>query len=141
MQIRPATLEDYVPFMKLMNDFVGEDRYSHLDNDSYKTVIESPTNFIYVAEDEGTLIGLITFSIRNVVRYPQLIAELDELYVVPEYREKGLGKHLMETVEIKAKELNCHRMYIESGIRFKGAHAFYEAIGYKNYGYHFIKNL
>ena len=134
-------MEDYAPVMKLMNDFVGEDRYSRHDNDSYKIVLKSPSNFIYVAEDKEEIVGFITFSVRNVVRYPKLIAELDELYVVPEYREKGLGKHLMETVEVKAKELNCYRVYIESGKRFKGAHAFYEAIGYKNYGYHFIKNL
>ena len=141
MQIRKATSDDYVPVMKLYNDFIGSDRYSRYDNDSFKKVLESPTNFIYVADDKGVIVGFITFSIRNVVRYPRPIAELDELFVTSDHRKNGLGKQLMETVENKAKELECYRIYIETNYRFKDAHAFYEALGYTNYGYHFIKNL
>ncbi len=141
MLIRKAVESDYDQLMSLYNDFVGEDRYSHHDNDSFKKVIHSKSNYIYVAEEENQLIGFIAFSVRNVVRYPKPIAELDELYIDPTHRKKGIGKALMKTIEEKAQELDCYRIYIETNYRFKDAHAFYEAIGYTNYGYHFIKNL
>jgi len=141
MDIREAKQSDYRELMDLYNLFVDEDRYSKHDNDSFIKVLGNQNNFIFVAEDSGKLVGFITFSVRDVVRYPKPIAELDELFVSPGYRQKGVGKMLMEQIEDKAKELDCYRMYIESHYDHKTAHVFYEKLGYTNYGYHFIKNL
>ncbi len=141
MQIRSANNNDYAELMKLYNGFVDSDRYSKHNNDSFKKVIKNPKNFVFVAEDKGSLIGFATFSVRDVIRYPKQIAELDEMFVLPTYRQKGVGKQLMEKVEEKAKELNCYRIFIESHYDHKAAHKFYKALGYTNYGYHFIKNL
>lgn len=141
MQIRKASAFDYDSLMKLYNSFVGSDRYSNHDNDSFQRVLDNSRNFVFVAEEDDTLIGFVTFSVRDVIRYPKPIAELDELYVDPQHRKKGLGKELMKHVEEKAKELQCYRIFIESHYDHKAAHAFYESLGYTNYGYHFIKNL
>jgi GNAT superfamily N-acetyltransferase len=56
------------------------------------------------------------------------IAELDELYVKDKFRKKNVGRMLMEKV-------------IETHYNHKAAHKFYEALGFTNYGYHFIKDL
>ncbi len=139
--IREAREADYNELLNLYNTFVGNDRYSKHDNDSFKIVLKDPNNYIFVEEENGKLIGFVTFSIRNVVRYPRPIAELDELFVAQEYRKHGIGKKFMQRVEEVAKERNCYRMFIESHYDHKTAHKFYEGLGYKNYGYHFIKNL
>ena len=141
MQIRKAVESDYVSLMELYNEFVGSDRYSHHDNDSFRTVLHSPHNFIYVVEVDEKLIGFASFSVRHVVRYPKPIAELDELFIDPSYRKQGIGRKLMNQVEEKARDLGCHRAYIESNYKYKEGHAFYESLGYTNYGYHFLKNL
>ncbi len=139
--IRLAKETDYEALMKLYNDFVGSDRYAKHDNDSFKKVLENENNYILVVEDEEKLVAFATFSVRDVVRYPRPIVELDELFVASEYRQHGLGKKLLEKVEALARERNCYRMFIESGYEREAAHAFYEALGYTNYGYHFTKNL
>ncbi len=141
MLIRLAEEKDYRELMNLYNGFVGEDRYSRHDNDSFDKVLKNPNSYIFVAEDEGKVIGFASFSIRDVVRYPKPIAELEELFVAITYQKKGVGHMLMEEVEKTAKERGCYRMYIESGYDHKPAHNFYEKIGYKNYGYHFVKTL
>jgi GNAT superfamily N-acetyltransferase len=141
MEIRFASSDDYQELMVLYNKFVGSDRYSKLDNDSFNKVLNSGANFVFIAEDNGKLIGFATFSVRLVVRYPKPIAELDELFVEEEYRRSGVGKMLMTQVLIKAKEMDCYRLYIESHYDHKAAHKFYESLGFTNYGYHFIKNL
>ena len=141
MNIRKAKQSDYRELMGLYNLFVGEDRYSKFDNDSFSRVLDSQNNFIFVAEDLGKLIGFASFSVRNVVRYPKPIAELDEIFVQPEYRQKGVGTMLMQQVEDRARELDCYRLFIESHYDHKAAHLFYERLGYTNYGYHFIKNI
>jgi len=141
VQIREARESDYEEIMPLMNIFVGEDRYSRHDGDSYKKVLQSPTNFAFVVEDKGKIIGFVTSSIRTIIRYPKPIMELDELFVVEEYRKQGIGKQLIEKIESLAKEKDCHRMYIASADRFTTAHKFYEGLGYTKYGYHFYKNF
>lgn len=141
MTIREAKKSDYKDLMGLYNGFVDSDRYSKHDNDSFDRVRKSDNNFIYVAEDNGKLVGFVSFSVRLVIRYPKPIAELDELYVVPAFRRKSVGKILMYKVLSKAKELNCHRLFIESHYKHEAAHKFYENLGFTNYGYHFIKDL
>jgi len=141
MRIRPAEQKDYEELMVLYNSFVVGDRYSNHNADSFKNVLESPSNFIFVAEEDGKLIGFATFSVRNVIRYPKPIAELDELFVMENFRKHGIGKQLMERVEEEAGNQNCYRLYIESAYQHEAAHKFYEGIGYKNYGYHFYKDL
>ena len=141
MTIRPAVETDYAELILLYNDFVGEDRYSRHDNDSFHKVLESKNNFVYVVEDKGKLVGFSSFSVRNVIRYPKPIAELDELFVSAEYRRHGVGKQLMDIVMKKAKELDCYRIFIESNYKHTGAHKFYESLDFTNYGYHFIKDL
>ena len=114
MNIRPAVTDDYGKVMEMYNDFIGEDRYSRHDGDSFAKVVASPSNYIYVVEIEGELVGFASMSVRNVVRYPKPIAELDELYVAPSHRKHGVGKELMLKIETTAKEQGCYRVFIES---------------------------
>lgn len=139
--IRAAKKEDYQQIMSLYSLFVEEDRYSNGNADSFTKVLKSPSNFTYVAEINSKIIGFASFSIRDVIRYPKPIAELDELFVSGDYRKQGIGRDLMKTVEHKAEGLKCQRLFIESQYKHKLAHKFYESLGYKNYGYHFIKDL
>jgi len=141
VKIREARKTDYEALMTLYNGFVGEDRYSRHDNDSFHTVLENSNNYIYPAEDGGELIGFAAFSVRDVVRYPQPIAEVDEIFVSVWNQKKAVGRKLMEKMEGRARELNCYRIFIEFAFEHEGVHIFYEALGYTKYGYHFIKNL
>lgn len=141
MQIRKAEASDYEQVMQLYNLFIGEDKYSRHDNDSFQKVLASESNYIFVAEEEGKLIGFATCSMRYIIRYPHPVSQLDELFVLAEYRRHGLGKQLVEKVEQTAKENGCSLMYIESGYDRKEAHVFYEKVGYTNNGYYFKKSL
>lgn len=104
MNIRLAKLSDYAQVMALYNLFVGDNRYQKPGDDSFKEVISSNTGFIHVAEAEGRIVGYASFSIRSVVRYPQPIAELDELFVHEDFRRHGTGKLLMEAVITYARK-------------------------------------
>lgn len=141
MNIRLAKTTDYKEVMHLYSLFVGDDRYQKPNSNSFAKVVGSTNGLMYVAEAEDQIVGYATFSIRHVVRYPYPIAELDELFVIEDYRNHGTGKLLMNAVMKKAKAIGCCRMYIESHYRHEGAHKFYEKLGFTNYGYHFLKNL
>jgi PhnO protein len=139
--IRPATLTNYTQLMELYNWFVGSDRYSNHESDSFELVLEEPNSFVFVLDDGQKLVGFVAYSIRRVVRYPKPIAELEELFVSPELRGQGWGAKLLEFVTGEAKDKGCYRMYIESHYQHEVAHKLYEKLGFANYGFHFVKNL
>lgn len=141
MEIREAKKGDYQELIELFNDFVGDKRYINKGSDSFEEVLDDPSCFVYVAEEKGKLVGFVTFSVRRVIRYPKPIAEIDELFVSPGYRRKGLGNKLVEVVLDKVSELGCYRVFIETHYKHKGAHKLYESMEFTNYGYHFIKDL
>ncbi len=141
MDIRPVKLTDYKELMKLFTLFVGDDRFLKPDSDSFKIVLKNSNSYIYVATDKEKLIGFATLSVRNVVRYSKSIAELDELFVLEEYRKHGIGKALIKKIEKKTKELNCKGIFIQSGKDHKIAHIFYKNLDYVKRGYYFTKDL
>ena len=139
--IRLAREEDYQELMKLYGIFTESDRFATAGNDGFKKFLDNPRNSMFVAESFGKIIGFATFSARDVVRYARPIAELEELFVLEEYRKQGIGKLLILEVEKKASAMNCQRMYLESAVERKPAHAFYESLGYEKYGVAFKKEL
>jgi GNAT superfamily N-acetyltransferase len=141
MILRLAKEADYASLMELYNAFVGMNRYSNHDNDSFMRVLKNPNNHVHVAEENGQLIGFVSFSVRDVIRYPKQIIEIDELFVSLEYRKQHVGTQLILLVEDAAKKLDCYRIFIESHYDHTVAHKFYESLGYTNYGYHFVKDL
>lgn len=141
MIIREAKSSDYDELMKLYNLFVEENRFSQHDNDSFNVVMERPDYFVYIAEDNNKLIGLMTFSVRSVVRYSRPIAQLEELFVLEDFRKLGIGRKFIDILETKSKELNCCNIYIESRNDKKVAHEVYQRLGYKKDGFYFKKVL
>ncbi|HSW48136.1 MAG TPA: GNAT family N-acetyltransferase [Candidatus Saccharimonadales bacterium] len=145
MEIRLARISDYEELMGLYNLFynlpIDSERHLNPDSNSFEKVLKSPYSYIYVAEDNTKLVGFTSFSFRNVVRHPNLICQLEELFVLEEYRKHGIGKKFVEKLEIKSKELDCKNIYIESGTNLKTAHKFYKNLGYKKEGYYFKKIL
>lgn len=140
--IREAKEEDYEQLMKLYGHFEGDEkRFAGHDNDGFRKVMESSASFLYVAEESGKLVGLITFSVRDVVRYPKPIMEIDELFVGVSYRKHGVGRRLVEQAEEKARDLNCQNIYLETYLDNEPAQGLYEKMGYKKYGYAFKKVL
>jgi GNAT superfamily N-acetyltransferase len=141
MKIISAKNSDYTEFMKLLVDFVGDKAYLKAGNDSFLKFLANQNSYAYVLKDDGKLIGFITFSIRNVIRYPKPIAEIEELYIIPSYRGKGLSKKLIESVLKKIKKIGCSRIYIGSEFKWKIAHKAYKNTGFKKVGYQFMKKL
>lgn len=141
MNIRLAKLSDYEQIMKLYILFVGDDRYSKENSDSFEKVLKNRKSYIYVAVDKNRIIGFATLSTRFVVRYPKPIAELDELFVLEDYRKHGIGKKLIDAIEKKTKDLDCKGIFIQSGKDHKIGHQFYKKLGYIQRGFYFTKDL
>ncbi len=93
---------------------------------------QDESHVVYVAEQsDGHVVGWVHVCVRQlVVADPQI--EIGGLVVDESYRHCGVGRLLMEQAERWAREKGCWAVYLRSNIVRKGAHAFYERIGYSN---------
>jgi ribosomal protein S18 acetylase RimI-like enzyme len=66
---------------------------------------------------------------------------IPELIVTEKYRNQGIGTSLINACISLAKQKECQKIRLESGIQRKEAHKFYEKLGFESKSSSFTKNL
>jgi len=97
-----------------------------------RQIQQDESHAVYVAEQsEGRVVGWVhVYICQLVVADPQ--AGIGGLVVDQGYHRRGVGRLLMEQAERWAREKGCWAVHLRSNIVRKGAHLFYERIGYSN---------
>lgn len=138
INIRKATKEDYQNVMKLYGEFVGNpQRFIQNNNDSYMKVIEDPNSHLDVAIIVHEIVAFVMYTTRTVVRYPKPIIEVDELFISPDYRRRGIGRRLIEHILAFAKAHNYHYVFAASANERVAGHKLYEKLEFDKYGLHY----
>ncbi len=94
---------------------------------------KDPQKYLLAAVDRksgtlcGSLLGVVFEDICGDCR-PILIIE--NVAVLPEYQQKGVGKAMFQEIERWGREMDCHYAILVSGMQRTGAHKFYAALGY-----------
>jgi len=140
--IRKATSEDYRSVIELYGLFVeNPEIYSKFDNDSYNDVINDQNTILELGIVNDKIVAFIMYSIRNVVRYPKPIIEVEEFFVLEDYRRMKIGKTLMDRVFDFAKQKDCQYVFLASGKERIPAHKFYKNSGFDEYAFHYRKSI
>ena len=98
-----------------------------------------PGTKIFVADYDGKVIGLLSFSILPLLHLDEGLGRITALVVASQFKGRGIGKSLVVKAEAFAWNNRCGRIEITSGEHRADAHAFYEAIGYKQDSRRFVK--
>ena len=85
---------------------------------------------VFVAEEDGTVVGLASLWIRPRLSWTAPEAWLAELYVGPPHRRGGVARALVDQCRREARRRGCHRLVLESALHRDDARAFYEAYGF-----------
>jgi GNAT superfamily N-acetyltransferase len=85
----------------------------------------------WVAEAEGRLTGYLIAVTVFSLEHGGLMAEIDELYVLPEARSRGVGARLLATAEAALAAEGCVRLQLQLGAANAAARGFYERRGYR----------
>ncbi|QKR00205.1 GNAT family N-acetyltransferase [Metallosphaera tengchongensis] len=131
-----ALNSEFDPLLQVHDDV--EDRLKKsLDSD-----VNGNESVVAVAEDEGKVIGAVRVRLQKREYYvPENMAVIEEIYVLPSYRRRGVGEMLLDFV---IKELS--RKGVRSIIaRFPAkniiAVSFYEKRGFREIHYEYIKKI
>ena len=107
-----------------------------LDNVVMKYLKESITmdsRDVLVAEEEGKIVGIVLAEIVDRLFYqPLKEVRITELYVLPAYRKKGLGKRLIDEIAKKEKKKGCNIITVEFPNENLLAHKFYTSQGMRS---------
>jgi GNAT superfamily N-acetyltransferase len=110
--MRPATAHDVPLLVALMDDFYAEGGYS-LDrshaSQAFSAILgDARLGSIWIIQAEQEDVGHLVITLRYAMEFGGLIACLDDLYVKPAWRNRGLS-----TAALLAARRNC----VEAGIR------------------------
>jgi GNAT superfamily N-acetyltransferase len=86
-------------------------------------------SFIYVCEDNLTLVGFVIFGIED--DYDKNYGIIYDILLTDEYKSKGIGSKLFQTAIDKLKSEGVSTCYLESGVNNHSAHSFFAKKGFK----------
>ena len=84
---------------------------------------------ILAARVEGRAVGVAVLAYRLSISAGALFASIEDLYVRPDARRRGVGREMLEAVNERCAARGVS--YVEAQVDDKDAAAFYTALGYE----------
>jgi ribosomal protein S18 acetylase RimI-like enzyme len=85
---------------------------------------------VFLAEEEGQVIGLLSLSFRHTLLHPAPSALIDEFVVDREYRGRGVGRELIAHAVARAKAAGCCEIEVSTEKDNVAAQEFYRRQGF-----------
>jgi len=92
-------------------------------------------------EDGGKILGWAYLYVILQDRHKEPYGLMENVYVEPEYRNRGLGTKLVELLVAEAKKHNCYKLIGTSKKIKSEVHAFYKKHGFEEMGLEFRMDL
>jgi GNAT superfamily N-acetyltransferase len=106
-----------------------------------KYLTDSDKQILVLVLDDVKIIGMASMVFLPRLNRTTLEMYIPELVVLEKYHNQGIGKKLINSCIVLAKEKKCHRIRLESGNQRKESHQFYKHLGFEQSALSFTKNL
>ena len=101
-----------------------------LANKIFEEIEKKNIKYFVAMDGEKIISSCYIAIIPNLSRNGKSIGFIENVITDEKYRRKGIGKNIMEMAIKYAKENNCYKIILQSNNKRKGAHKFYERIGF-----------
>lgn len=140
--VRKATLEDIGVLCELL--FLLKSIYASCEETSLEDfkrryepglqlALNSHTNAVWVAEEEGRVMGFLTTTWRPVLRLGGLVGTVEEIYVRPEARRRGIAVAMWRSAVEELHAVGASVVEIVSSLAHPGQRQFARKIGMEWY--------
>jgi GNAT superfamily N-acetyltransferase len=135
VEIRAALPADVPALLALVRrywEFEGIDGFDALRVElTLQRLLATPAlGAAWVASAGGTFAGYLIAVYVLSIEHQGLMAEIDELFVLPQARAQGIGAQLLAAAERALAARGCVRLQLQLGVGNAAARAFYERRGY-----------
>ena len=127
--IREAVTSDANAIWRLNNNEMG---YQYPLEDTVQNMtklLSSSADKIFVAVLDGSVVGYVHANNYDLLYAPHM-KNIMGIAVSSEYKQKGIGRALLQQVENWARETGASGIRLVSGAIRTDAHAFYRSCGY-----------
>jgi ribosomal protein S18 acetylase RimI-like enzyme len=134
-EIKIASIEDLeilLPLVRAFHEFedlqIAEDQRK-----SSLTELLSNLDFgrIWLIYDDNQVVGYIILCTGYSIEFSGKDAFIDEFYIRPEFRRRGIGKQALELIKVAAKDLNVRAIHLEVARTNTDAHKLYAHSNFK----------
>lgn len=133
-QVRAATANDVTALVALMSAFYAEGQYSlpplPAARAFHAMLAEPHWGAIWLAEEAATAIGYVVLTLGFSMEYGGLRGVVDDFYVRPRSRGRGIGAALLAAVRSACMERGVRVLHVEVGPENLTALRLYERAGY-----------
>jgi len=132
MQIRKATAKDITAWVNLRIQLWPKADPDELRTEADK-LLDDSNWAIFLAGFEGEAVGFIECSIRDKAPAceTERIGYIEGWYVVPAFRQKGVGRRLVERGEQWARDMGCVEMASDTTSNYSVSPAAHKSLGYQ----------
>jgi len=131
LHIRPATESDentiYTMICDLENTELSRTAFNHV----FHTNLAQERICYLIAELDQKPVGMGSCHVQLLLHHVCMVAEIQEMYVMPEYRSNEIGKALVRQLIAFAKSKGALQIEVTSNNVRENAHRFYEKEGFK----------
>ncbi len=133
---RPAVLDDEQALLRMMRNLAGQEPGAHffdesIVRDALRKFLASPDlGQAWVFYEGESPVGYIVLTFGYSFEYHGRDSFIDELYIEPRFRRKGIGRRAMQFVEERARELGVNAIHLEVDQGNDPAAELYRRAGY-----------
>ena len=135
-EVRRATTADAPVLARLLWDFDTEFETEVDDVDvlaaRFARLLALDDVVAVLAEDDDTAVGFALVSLRPAIWFDGPVSQLEELYVVPDQRSRGIGTQVLDLARRLVRELGSPEMHINVDEVDADTRRFYERHGFVN---------
>ena len=134
--VRRATVEDAAVLARLLWDFDTEFETEVDDvpvlEARFARILGLPGIVAVLAEDGDRAVGFALLSLRPAIWFDGPVSQLEELYVVPDLRDRGIGTQVLDLCRSLVREQGSPEMHINVDEVDTDTRRFYERHGFVN---------
>jgi len=143
-EARPEDFESVFALVLELRDHFGDGHKpinSEVVGATYRRFLDHKDQYIYVAEVEGKVAGLLNMFIVDSLYENKPSAYIDLLIVTEGYRGRGLGRMLLDEAFARAVERGCCEIGVDTTNDNERAIRFYSEYGFNQSSVMFDKEL
>jgi len=140
-KIRKAEFLDAEVIYRFICKLEGENPTREEFDETFSSNLKNQNYHYYLAEKGMQTIAFIGMHIQNVLHHTSKIAEIIEMFVLPEYRGDGIGELLYWHTKDIAQESGCKFFEVSCNIVRERALNFFERMGFEKTHYKFTERL
>ena len=141
IKIRKAEIKDF----DFVYDFICNLEETQFDKNSFRSIyrknLSDKNIFYFVAETKSSVIGFISIYIQPQLHHSANVAEIMELFVDENFRNKKTGAVLLKKAIAVARKNNCVLIELATNKRRKNAHRFYERENFSKTHFKFTRKI